>query len=56
VSVKLCRNHRTNPLLYWVVMTEFFYGAVEAGREFPCLAHLTPAEGVTVNLCARHHH
>src|SRR5438045_9537735 len=22
---------------------------------FPCQAHLTPAEGVTVNLCTRHH-
>ena len=25
------------------------------GPEFLCLAHLTPAEGVTVNLCTRHH-
>ena len=23
---------------------------------FPCLAHLTPAEGVTVNLCTRRHY
>jgi hypothetical protein len=31
-----------------------FNGAVEAGWEVlkvPCLAHLTPVEGVTVNLC-----
>ena len=37
-----------------VVMTGF-NGADEAGSRFPCLAHLTPAEGVTVNLRTRHH-
>jgi hypothetical protein len=38
-----------------VVMTGF-NGADEAGSRLPCLAHLTPAEAVTVNLCTRRHH
>jgi hypothetical protein len=31
-----------------------FYGAVRRVLSFPTLAHLTPAEGVTVNLRTRH--